>query len=406
MIEIIFWILPGVLFLLAGYFTVKYLTALLLEMRLYLALSFAAAIFGIWAGVVLLSHPCIGLQILVWLGCFASGYLAATAILLGQHDSRPLPELNRAEGDPGNGHTAILYFTHGEPETYDPIGWINQFREFDAQKVSFIPFFARPFFIFQLRNHYLKVGTSRHRKMHQQMVKALEQEFRKNGDNQTHFYLCFLDDAPRPDAAAIQALNDGASRIIVSEVFLTISNHTAEGEELVRQVHPERYNVPFEFTGPLWDSPALKEMFIQRAIENSGPIDRSLVGVLLVGHGQPNEWDAAWPTETQQELEFRQQVLLQMQGHGFQKENLGLAWMEFKRPGIKEMVEHLTQNGVEKILYFAAAISAESIHSQYDIPANIEKAGRGKNVALVNLGAWNDHPLVIKAIYEKILQIY
>ena len=27
--------------------------------------------------------------------------------------------------------TAVIYFTHGEPETYDPIGWLNQFREFD-----------------------------------------------------------------------------------------------------------------------------------------------------------------------------------------------------------------------------------------------------------------------------------
>ena len=55
------------------------------------------------------------------------------------------------------------------------------------------------------------------------------------------FYLSFLDDNPRPDAAVIQALNDGAGHIVVSEVFLTISSHTFEGEELIREVGVEEY---------------------------------------------------------------------------------------------------------------------------------------------------------------------
>ena len=97
------------------------------------------------------------------------------------------------------------------------------------------------------------------------MLRSLERAFRAEGDSRTRFYLSFLDDAPRPDAALIQALNDGASRVIVSEVFLTISNHTAEGEELIRGLAGERFGVPVQFTGPLWDSGPLAEMFVRRA---------------------------------------------------------------------------------------------------------------------------------------------
>ena len=53
---------------------------------------------------------------------------------------RFVPEIIRKKEDLGDGHTAIVYFTHGEPEDYNPIGWINQFREFDQQKLNLFLF--------------------------------------------------------------------------------------------------------------------------------------------------------------------------------------------------------------------------------------------------------------------------
>ena len=90
---------------------------------------------------------------------FISGYLINTKIFLSRQDSRVMGEISR-KSDGKKGHTAIVYFTHGEPETYNPIGWLNQFREFDEQGVRFIPFFARPAFIYMLRKKYLEVGKA------------------------------------------------------------------------------------------------------------------------------------------------------------------------------------------------------------------------------------------------------
>ena len=53
--------------------------------------------------------------------------------------------------------------THGEPETYDPIGWINQFAEFDEQKIPFVPLVARPIFLYRLRQVVVQ-GDDRLRK--------------------------------------------------------------------------------------------------------------------------------------------------------------------------------------------------------------------------------------------------
>ncbi len=219
----------------------------------------------------------------------------------------------------------------------------------------------------------------------------------------TKFYYSFLDDNPRPDAAVIQALNEGASRIVVSEVFLTISNHTAEGEELIDALNvEEEFGVPMVFTGPLYDSKTLQSMFVDRANAHIGDTDKSRVGILLVGHGQPDEWDVEWATETEQEIGFRKDVLEKLEADGYRPENLSLAWMEFKEPEPAEKVEEFLETGVEKVLYFAAAISADAMHSQWDIPALVNEAEVPEGFPLINLGAWNDDPIVIRAIKEKI----
>ena len=396
---------PAVVLLagLLGFLFVQYLSAHPLLMSYYLMATCIILVVLVVVLVVGFQRTALLFAVLISLGVFTIGHLSMTKIILARDDPRPVPELTRAPGDSGLGHTAVVYFTHGEPETYNPIGWINQFNEFDEQGIAFVPLIARPFFFNALRKKYLEVGKSDHRKMHFRMLEAVEEAYRAEGDTSTKFYLSFLDDNPRPDAAAIQALNEGASKIIVSEVFLTISNHTAEGEHQIEELNiEESFGVPVEFTGPLYDSRTLMSMFVNRANSNIGDTDKSKVGILLVGHGQPDEWDVEWPTETEQELGFRKDVLALLAADGYQEENLSLAWMEFKDPKPAEKIEEFLQNGIEKLLFFSAAISADAIHSQYDIPALIHEAEYPDNFPIIDLGAWNDDPIVIRAIKERI----
>jgi protoheme ferro-lyase len=397
------WIILMIISILIGFLLVSYLTVHPLKMSLYLFLT-SLLLFIL---LVVLSKAFLGRKLIVaiplCLVFFVVGYYFETHRFLSRDDPRPIPKITRAKGDLGKGHTAVVYFTHGEPETYDPIGWINQFREFDKQKIKFIPFPIRPYFVYMLRNKYLQVGQSDHRSMHKKMIRSLEKMFRDEGDNDTKFYLSFLDDNPRPDAAVISALNEGANKIIVCEVFLTISNHTAEGEELIKNLHvQESFGVDVKFTGPLWDSETLRSMFVHRANSSIGDTDKSKVGILLVGHGQPDEWDREWATETEQEIAFREEVLKLLAADGYKKEYMSLAWMEFKEPKPAPKVEEFVKKGIEKLLFFSAAISADAIHSQYDIPDLVHEAKVPDGFPIINLGAWNDDPIVIKAIKEKI----
>ena len=78
--------------------------------------------------------------------------------------------------------------------------------------------------------------------------------------------------------------------------------------------------------------------------------------------------------------------------------------MEFKAPKPAVIVEDFIARGVEKIVFFSAAISADSIHSQFDVPELVHEANTPEGFPMINLGAWNDDPFVIQAIKEKIDQ--
>ena len=386
-----------------GWFLIDFLTVHPLKMTLYAAFTLIGIVVLIGLIYALKKKRCRWVAILVSLIGFIGGYSINTKKFLAREDTRFVPELMRHAGDEGKGHTAVVYFTHGEPETYDPIGWINQFREFDEQGIKFVPFVARPAFAYVLRNKYLEAGKSMHRQVHKEMLRSLEETYRLEGDSATRFYLCFLDDEPRPDAAVIQALNDGADTIVVADVFLTISNHTAEGQNLIHELEvEENLGIPVIYTEPMWSSEKLRSVFLEKVYAQMGNTPREEVAVALVGHGQPDEWDVEWATETEQEMAFREEIMKLFVADGFRRENMGSAWMSFKQPKPAYLMQDFVENGATKIFYFSAAISAEAMHSQIDIPRLVEEYDFPEGVETINLGAWDNHPTVIAAIRERI----
>jgi protoheme ferro-lyase len=329
------------------------------------------------------------------------GYLVSTAIFLNQEEERNLAEVNLPPAEQRD-HTAVIYFTHGEPPAYSAMPWIETFKELDADKVSFIPKPFRPFFFLNFRKEYLKVGGSPHNFIHRDMMHSLKETFKAEGDDKTRFYLAFLDSNPRPDEAVIRALNEGANRVEFATVFVTISSHTKAGQDMVKKLDLDKYGVPICFAEPLWNSETLQKMFVERANENLDGMDKSKVGVLLVGHGQPEDWDKIYATQTEQEILFRQAITNRLVADGYSEDNISMAWMEFKEPEVGKMAKELAAKGVKKLFVFATSISASSLHSLYDIPDAVKQSGLPKDIEVVNLGAWDDDPLVIQAIKEQL----
>ncbi|MHB8135375.1 MAG: hypothetical protein ACYDH1_14275 [Anaerolineaceae bacterium] len=399
------WAVMAILSTLTGILLVLFLVSSPIRMSFFLFLFLILLGGAIAWAVIFFTSPQLFLVIIFGLVFFIGGYFGSTLGFLNQNENRDLPMLTRQPGENGLGHTAVIYFTHGEPPGYDPFPWLETIREFDHDKVPFIPFPFRPFFFHGIRKEYLQAGGSSHNQIHGYIFRALQASFSETEKAKYRFFLAFLDSNPRPDEMVIKAINEGADRIILLPIFITISSHTLAGQEMVAALDPEKYGVIVKMAEPLWNSSILREHFIKKAEVARGNTDRDQIGILLVGHGQPKAWDGIYPTQTEQENLYRDGIKQTFVSQGYKDENIFSAWMSFKNPSIEEGLHALTRNNISKILVFSASISAASLHSEIDVPNAIKKAKISRSIQVINMGAFGDplDPLVINAIRERIL---
>ena len=153
------------------------------------------------------------------------------------------------------------------------------------------------------------------------------------------FYMAYSDDVPTIDDAAVRAINEGASRIILLNVWMTDSDHSEQGPKRIEALNPEKYGVQLCVTDTLWESRRLMQMYVDRACAASADTSRSDVGILLVAHGQPSSWDTLFPKQPVQENAFRLATKKLLVKQGFQEDRIVLAYMEFKQPDIKTSVQ-------------------------------------------------------------------
>jgi protoheme ferro-lyase len=137
---------------------------------------------------------------------------------------------------------------------------------------------------------------------------------------------------------------------------------------------------------------------IARAV---GDRDRGHVGVILVGHGQPHEWDATHPTETEQEQAFRAAVREVLIGDGFRPELVSDGWMSFRDPKVPGRVRELIDAGATTIVGVPVTISADSLHSLHDTPELVRKGAKGREVEIIDVGAWNDEDLLVEILADR-----
>ncbi len=262
----VLWIVSGLLAFGCGVFLLAYLVVD--PLRIGLVVLLGIVLVGLWVLTAVTTFK--GWQVL-WgsllaIACLVGGYLAATSVYLAREEHRALAAITRSESDPGDGHTAVLYFTHGEPPAYSPMPWIETFHELDSDGVSFIPWPFRPVFLNNLRREYLVVGGSAHNKVHQIMLQSLVQSLPQAKEQGVRFYQAFLDNAPRPDEMAIQAINDGASKLVIVPVFLTNSSHTQAGQEMIDAVGAEKYGIDACYAKPAYSRFPILFFHVRRRI--------------------------------------------------------------------------------------------------------------------------------------------
>ena len=387
----------------AGVALVYSLTGNVRHIRRYQALALVAALAALVIAFSAL-HGWLRLAGLMLIpATFVVGYLLRTRAFLRSEDTRDLPPLTRGANAAGKGFTAVIYLAHGEPEHYDPTGLINAYREADAAGLPAGPVWARPFALAQLRKQYLDGKRSDQRNIHRRTLKKLENAEAAAGAPPRRYYLAFLDDEPRPEAAAIQALNDGADAIILLEVYTVDTPHSAGGRRRITETVAAMESAPPLYcTGPLADSSALQQLHAARVAAQTAEDERAEAGVLLVAFARAPIWRERFAEAAAAEERFLNGAQAALEAAGFPR--VRQARLQGEPPPIN-MAEELVEAGAQKVFYAIATESADSDLTQRALPQALSRAMVPDTVSLVNRGGWNDDPNLVQAVQDALARI-
>jgi sirohydrochlorin ferrochelatase len=324
------------------------------------------------------------------------GWVAATYTGLDEPDRTPQRVAPRALAAPRQ--VAVVYFTHGEPATYEPEPWVNMLHELNSTVPGFPPKPVWPLILGGIKRSFAKVGTSPHGRIHAQTMAAVQTAVDLPD---VSWHLSFLDADPALRDATAAAAREGATDLVFLTVFLTDSDHTAEADDLDEAMGLSEAGLRVVRNAVLWDDPRLAQMVAGKVLRAAGERDRSTVGVMLVGHGQPKEWDLTHPTETQQEVAFRAAITENLVAEGFSADLVSDGWMSFREPKVPGRVRELVRRGASTIIGVPVTISADSLHSLHDTPSLVHRGARGTGVEVIDVGAWNTEPLLVELLAER-----
>lgn len=324
------------------------------------------------------------------------GWMVAAYSKLDEPDRTPEQVAPRDSAAPR--HTAVIYFTHGEPETYEPEPWVNMLHELDSTVPGFPPKPVWPFILGGIKRSFTKVGISPHGRIHAGTMAAVSDAV---GRSDVSWHLAFLDADPALRDAVARAAREGATEVVFLTVFLTDSDHTAEADDMDEAMGLSAAGIAVVRTPVLWDDPRLAQMVAGKVVRAAGERDRSTVGVMLVGHGQPKEWDRTHPTETEQEVAFRSAITKDLVEQGFSAHLVSDGWMSFRQPKVPARVRELVARGATTVIGVPVTISADSLHSLHDTPSLVRRGARRTGVEVLDVGGWNTEPLLVELLAER-----
>lgn len=330
----------------------------------------------------------------IFLVCGLIGYGATSYAYL----NRPLAS-PPAKPKPGASPTrqAVIFVDYGEPQVYDQQEFIQMFQSLDRSGLPTPPQLARPFLFYQVKKQYEAIARSPHRQSVEEMVARVKAELPPD----VLVYTSFLNDQPHFRETVVRAMGDGAKNIVVVPMFLAESASTDQIKKDLLRLNLPKFDRKSIVTKPLWDARALSTMYVERALAGAGTTPLNKTAVVLIGHGQPESWDQAYPQTITQEKEFHDRLKKELIRAGFPEKNITQAWLEYRKPDITETVKKILPQKPQKILYIVPFMPADGLHTLYDAPQKLEKAKVPPNTEVVRIGGWNLHPAAIAVLAER-----
>jgi protoheme ferro-lyase len=337
----------------------------------------------------------------------AAGFIATAAAIGGFALAAALvpvwtrPHPGAATPQPGedNGLVAVVLLAEGEPERYDPSLLTAAFRDLEETDVPVPPEAARMLVYLSEKTRYASIGGSPARAAARAVAETLAARLRTKR-NDIDVLPAWLDPPDRMDDAVAAAAASGYRRIAVVPFGIADSLYLDRAKRSVDDLGLAAAGVRVAYAPPLWSSSAIARAVAGRVLAAVAPAERATTGVVLVGHGQPWQWDREYPAGSEHETYFAQRVRALLLEEGFGQELVRIGWLDWQDPGVSEAVRHLLAFGCRHVVVVPAAMPVETLGTLIDLRGSAEEAVLGTAVRLDVLPAWGDRPAVIAAVAE------
>ena len=303
-----------------------------------------------------------------------------------------------------NSKTGIIMIGHGEPEAFEEGLWADvlhdMFEELKRTGIEAPSDEAIPLMLPIIQGKYAAIGgRSRHNeiigKQSKLVARTLQEHVISYGFNEFT--------SPHFTDVAKQMIREGITSLVFVPMMMTDSSHTQEIKNKIECMNLQGQGVAWVMSKPLFYRPEPTQLVINKIMRAAGNIPPDKIGILLISHGEPDQWALSSTIHTkcnEQEKAFALCVKKGLIERGFLWENIVRGFNEFTHPELPEAVEKLADKNLEKVIVMTSFGSTDCMHVNYDIPTKSKSALVDPNLEIVCLGGWNYDPLVIKAYVE------
>jgi len=327
----------------------------------------------------------------------AGGYSLASTLLHRLARSPALPPITSGES-PARRETAVILTACIEPQSYQSrstAGMLQQLADEDLLEASVA---LLPFLFFAQKARYRAIADRS--PANGELVMTADRLQAALGEGRfVRWATCSGTESI--DRAVIEVVNGGYRSIVVAGLSIADPVHYIAARNAVADLRLEAAGVAVTFTPPLFDSDRIMAMLATRVVEaSSGPE----TGVVLVGHGQPEERSRRNPDFDEHELSFLSRLRMLLLERGMSEESVKVAWADWSTPDVTSSIRHLAALGMRRVLVMPAVFPLDTLATRLDLEMAVRQARVDKSVSVVTMPAWKDDDAVVGELRERIVE--
>lgn len=327
----------------------------------------------------------------------AGGGYALASSLLDRFVGEPVSVAQLTEGHRPHAGPAAVVACCIEPQCYEPSATAGMLQMLTDEGLLDASMGALPFVFFAQKARYRAVGGES--PAHGELVAITEALHVSLGGWATLQATC---GGPEPLPRQVMRLAEkGHDPIIVAQLSIGQTGHLAEAKRQTDALHLDEQGVRVVYTDGLSDSDRVAALVTARVLRSVD--DAPSTGVVLVGHGQPEERSRKNPGYDEDENRFLNRIRMQLTDQGLSEDNVRVAWAEWRTPNITSTVRHLAALGCRRVIVSPACFPLDTIATRLDIEIAVRQARVDDTITVVTLPAWADDPLLVEELRARIV---